>query len=303
MRYLICCVAIALCTIATPASGQDDGGGFSGGRSGSGLPTDINLPRTIPQQVAVKLKLDRTQQPDVDALLVAAAAEAARPTNEMLQARQRLLNALRANNAEEASAAEAAYAAAAAAGVTVEAGAFARVYALLKPNQQKAAPEAFALMAGLFSTPRTPGAGGGGRGGPGGPGGRGGGAFPFSRFELLVQYFTLEGEKKKGVKTAVDQVHAKAAPVRTGLLEAHAAVGVAALTGGGAEPIAQAARAYGARAAAMARLELEALSTVIGIADPDLQHREGIQAAFVLVRGMFLRSKWDEIPNGNLPSY
>lgn len=300
MRYLICCVAIALCTIATPASGQDDGGGFSGGRSGSGLPTDINLPRTIPQQVAVKLKLDRTQQPDVDALLVAAAAEAARPTNEMLLARQRLLNALRAGNADEASAAESAYAVAAAAGVTVEAGAFARVYALLKPNQQKAAPEAFALMAGLFSNPRTPGAGGGGR--PGGPGGRGGGVFPFSRFELLVQYFTLEGEKKKAVKTAVDQVHAKAAPVRTGLLEAHAAVGVAALAGG-AEPIAQAARAYAARAAAMARLELEALSTVIGIADPDLQHREGIQAAFVLVRGMFLRSKWDEIPNGNLPSY
>ena len=84
---------------------------------------------------------------------------------------------------------------------------------------------------------------------------------------------------------------------------AWAQVGNGTLTGGGAEPIAQAARAYGARAAAMARLELEALSTVIGIADPDLQHREGIQAAFVLVRGMFLRSKWDEIPNGNLPSY
>ena len=301
MRYPICCVALALCSIATPASGQDDGGGFSGGRSGSGLPTDINLPRTIPQQFAIKLKLDRTQQPDVDALLAAAALEAARPTNEMLLARQRLLNALRANHAEEASAAEAAYATAAAAGVTVEAGAFARVSALLKPNQQKAAQEAFALMAGLFSNTRTPGSGGGGR--PGGRGGGGGGAFPFSRFELLTQYFTLEGEKKKSVKTAVDQVHARAASARTGLLDAHAAVGAAALAGGGAAPIDQAARAYGTRAASMARLELEALSTVIGIADPDLQNRDGIQAAFALVRGMFLRSKWDEIPNPNLPSY
>jgi hypothetical protein len=303
VRHTICCFAIALCAVASPAFGQDEGGGFSGGRGGSGLPTDINLPRTIPQQFAIKLKIDRTQQSDVDAILAAAAVESAQPTKEMLVARQRLLNATRASQADEARAAVEAYAVAAAKAAKVEAGAFTKVYALLKPNQQKAAPEAFALVAGLFANVLTPGAGGpGGAGGRGGIGGRGG-AFPFSRFELLVQYFKLEGDKKKAVKTTVDEAHKAAAPVRSGLLAAHAALGTAAAAAASPEQIDQAAKAYGDQAAAMARLELETLSTVIGIADPELQNRDGIQAAFSMVRGMLLRSKWDEIPNPNLPSY
>jgi hypothetical protein len=87
----------------------------------------------------------------------------------MLQARQRLLNALRAGRAEEAKAAQDVYAEAAAKVAATEASVLAKVYALLKPNQQKDAPQAFALLAGLFSSASAP--AGGGRGGARGPGG------------------------------------------------------------------------------------------------------------------------------------
>ena len=55
------------------------------------------------------------------------------------------------------------YAAAAAQMTKVEAEAFAKIYALLKPNQQAKADQAFELMAGMFA------------GGQGGRGGRGNG--------------------------------------------------------------------------------------------------------------------------------
>ncbi len=45
----------------------------------------------------------------------------------------------------------------------IEAEAFGKLYAILKPNQQAKAPQAFELVAGMFSG-GTPGGGGGGRG-------------------------------------------------------------------------------------------------------------------------------------------
>jgi hypothetical protein len=151
------------------AQEPEGGSGRTSGAAGSGLPSDINAPRTIPQQFASRLKLDKTQRPSVDQILTAAATEAAPHAAQMLQARQRLLNALRANNADEIKAAQEAYASAAAEVARIEGAAFAKVYAMLKPNQQKEAPQAFALIAGLFSNPPTSG------GAPGGSSrGRGG---------------------------------------------------------------------------------------------------------------------------------
>jgi hypothetical protein len=169
-------LALALTTLAGPAFAQEEGGGGppaggggGGGGGQSGLPSDINAPRTIPQQFASKLKLDKTQAPAVDQILTAAANQAAPAAAQMLQNRQRMLNALHANNADEAKAAQDAYAASATDIARIEAAAFAKVYALLKPNQQKEAPQAFALLAGLFSNPSTGGpAPGRGRGGSGG---------------------------------------------------------------------------------------------------------------------------------------
>jgi hypothetical protein len=141
------------------------------------------------------------------------------------------------------------------------------------------------------------------RGGGGGAPGMPGGGFPLSRMESLQEAFKLEGDKKKAVKDVLDAAHKSAAPVREALLSAHAALGTAA-EGGSQDATDAAARAYGTQAAAMARLEMDAIVKVLAIADPELQNQQGIQAAFFMARGMFLKNgKWDEIPERNIPSY
>jgi hypothetical protein len=137
----------------------------------------------------------------------------------------------------------------------------------------------------------------GGGGMPGGPGG----AFPFSRLESLETNFKLTGEQKKAVKAVLDDAHKSAAPVRDALLKTHAALGAPGLS----QPeVDAAAQAYAEQAAAMARIEMEAIAKVLAIADPQLQNASAIQAAFYMARGMFLKSgKWDEIPERNVPSY
>ena len=62
---------------------------------------------------------------------------------------EKLLNALLSGNQEEQKAVEGAYAVAAAKMAGIEAGAFAKVYATLKPNQQSNAAQAFGLIAGF----------------------------------------------------------------------------------------------------------------------------------------------------------
>ena len=167
---IICAVAV----LSQPAAAQDEGGG--GGRGGggfgggqSGLPAGIDAPKTIPQQFASKLKLDAAQRAAVDQLLASAATEAAPLAQEMLPIRQRMLNAARAGRADELKTAQDACAVVAAKIAGIEAATFAKVYAQLKPNQQKDASEAFALIAGLFSG--APAGGGTPRGGMRGPGG------------------------------------------------------------------------------------------------------------------------------------
>lgn len=175
VRILLLALVVA---VAGPVHAQEEGGapgggpgggGSGGGRGGgSGLPATFGAPQTIPQQFASKLKLDKTQSPAVDQILSAAATEAGPIAQQMLQARQRILNAARASRPDEVTAAQTAYASSAAKMAGIEARAFAQVLALLKPQQQKEAPAAFALLAGLFSK-TTPGMAGarGGRG-PGG---------------------------------------------------------------------------------------------------------------------------------------
>jgi hypothetical protein len=142
------------------------------------------------------------------------------------------------------------------------------------------------------------------RGGRGGAPGMPGGVFPFSRLESLQQNFKLEGDKKKALKDVLDEASRNAAPVREALLTTHAALGAAVQAGASQDAIDAAARAYGEQAAAMARIEMDAIAKVIEIADPDLQNPQAIQAAFFMARGMFLKSgKWDEIPEQNVPSY
>jgi hypothetical protein len=139
------------------------------GREDSGAPK-LSLDEPLPgEQMIDRLKLDsKTQAPEVRLLLMDASREAAPVAQKLLEVRQRLANLSLQNKTDELQAATDAYAAAAAEMAGIEARTFAKIYAVLKPNQQAAAPQAFAIMAGIFQP--SP-----GRGGSGGRGGQRGG--------------------------------------------------------------------------------------------------------------------------------
>ena len=138
----------------------------------------------------------------------------------------------------------------------------------------------------------------------GGGGGMGGGAFPLSRMEMLTENFKLEGDKKKAVHTVLDEAQKTAEPVRLALLAAHADLGAAIVAGKSGADLDAVARAYAVQAAAMSRIEMQAIAKVLSVADPELKNAQAIQAAFFMAKGMFMKKgKWDEIPERNVPSY
>jgi hypothetical protein len=103
------------------------------------------------EEFAGKLKLDdKTQQPAAIEIINAAASEAGAVGAQILQIRQRILNAELSGSADDVKAATADYVTAEAKMAAIEANAFSKVLALTKPNQQKDAAQAFALLAGFF---------------------------------------------------------------------------------------------------------------------------------------------------------
>jgi hypothetical protein len=133
------------------------------GNEDTGAPR-LALDEPLPGEKLIdKLKLDgKTQAPEVRLLLMDASRDAAPVGQKMLELRQRLINLELQKKPDEIAPAVEAYAAAAAEMAAIEARTFAKIYALLKPNQQPNAPQAFAIMSGMFQPP--PPRGGGGRG-------------------------------------------------------------------------------------------------------------------------------------------
>ena len=138
------------------------------GKDDTGAPK-LSLQEPLPGEKMIdRLKLDdKTQAPEVRLLLMDASREATASGQKMLELRQQLVNLALQNNADEMKAATDAYAAAATEMAGVEARAFAKIYALLKPNQQPNAQQAFAIMAGIFHPSPSRGGGPGGQRGGG----------------------------------------------------------------------------------------------------------------------------------------
>ena len=164
--------ALILALLPGVSAGQEGGGGggsFQGG--GSGLSDGGLNPRALTptETFMAKLKLDeKTQVPAAQEILNVAVRDAAPLSNQLLQLRQTLLNAELSKDTAVIKQAIDAYASAAARLSSVEAQAFAKIYALLKPNQTSKAVEAFELLPVILA-PGTP------MRGAGGPGGRRGG--------------------------------------------------------------------------------------------------------------------------------
>lgn len=138
------------------------------GNDESGAPK-LSLSEPLPGEKMIdRLKLDdKTQAPEVRLLLMDASRDAAASGQKMLELRQTLVNLALQDKADELKAATEAYAAAAAEMAGIEARAFAKIYALLKPNQQPNAAQAFAIMAGIFQPSPSRGGGRGGQRGGG----------------------------------------------------------------------------------------------------------------------------------------
>jgi hypothetical protein len=98
-----------------------------------------------------KLKLDeKVQAPAAAQVFTDAARDAQAVGQEMMQLRQRLVSAEIAGNAADVKTVQDLYTAAATKMTGIETQAFSKIYATLKPNQQSKAPQAFAVIGGLF---------------------------------------------------------------------------------------------------------------------------------------------------------
>ena len=146
--------------------------GGGGGRGGMGSGDDMGMRMSMPRQtkadvIADKLKLNKEQKDELLQILSAGAEESAPLRSQLNNARVQLAGVLIEAKADtEVRKAQDAVADISAQLTGVEVKAFAKIYAMLKPNQQPKAPQAFELMAGMFSRAGS---------GPGGMGRRGGG--------------------------------------------------------------------------------------------------------------------------------
>ena len=148
--------------------GMGDDMGGTGGRGG-GMGDDTGamprMQRQAPFDIfADRLKLNKDQKPEALAAISDALKESGPLRQQLLQAKLNMAKAMLGGaSADDLKKTEDAYASLAAQVTGVETKAFAKVCALLKPNQQGKAASAFELMAGLFNV--SAGGGGGGRAG------------------------------------------------------------------------------------------------------------------------------------------
>jgi hypothetical protein len=115
-----------------------------------------------------KLKLNKEQKEEA-ATIISAAMEKAAPTRDLLnKGRMLIANMITSKGSEDdLKKLMGEYVNVSATMTSIEADAFGKLYALLKPNQQSKAPQAFEMMAGMFAGSGMPGGAGRGRGGQG----------------------------------------------------------------------------------------------------------------------------------------
>jgi hypothetical protein len=275
---LIIPVVLTLVILPVPALAQ----------RGSGAPP---MSMATPfEQFTGKLRLDlKTQIPQVEAIMTESAKGAAPIATSMLQIREQLINLELANNAAGKVPVLAGYTAAAGKMAAAEAAAFAQVIALLKPNQQERAADAFDRMAGFFIPVTQP-----------GRAGRGPTGVVLGRLEILNTLFTMKSDQKKDIKAWFDAAFKSMADTRAGLTSTRAALAAAIQAGKGQADIDAAAQAYAVHVTAMTDAEMTALARLIQRLEPEQRsNNASIATAFGLMRGIFVnKSKWDIIPDG-----
>jgi hypothetical protein len=146
--------------------GDDEGGG---GGMGGGVAQVRHL--TKQETIFSKLKLNREQKEEATKILAAAMEKAAPARDLLVKGRIAIANSITGKASEDdLRTVLRDYTAVSATMTGIEAAAFGKLYALLKPNQQSKAPQTFELLAEVLGGA---GPGGGPSGGMGGGSGRG----------------------------------------------------------------------------------------------------------------------------------
>jgi Spy/CpxP family protein refolding chaperone len=173
--FLTVILAAGLASAQGGRGGGGGGGGEEGMSGGGGMGGGMPQMRRQSRQDMLfdKLKLNKEQKEQASQIL-SAAMEKAAPTRDLLnKGRIVIANAITGKAGEdEVKKMLGEYAAVSATMTGIEADVFAKLYALLKPNQQSKAPQAFELLAGMFAGGGMQGGGGRDRGGQGGGEGR-----------------------------------------------------------------------------------------------------------------------------------
>jgi Spy/CpxP family protein refolding chaperone len=178
LARLVLTAALASSLAATAAFGQRGGGGMGGesgmGETGAGRSAgeggmgntsmSTGMPRVQRQSkldmIAEKLKLNKEQKDQVQTIFLAAMEESRPLGEQIMKGREAIAGAMIEGKSEgEIGKMLDQYAGLAAQMTGIETKAFAKLYAVLKPNQQPKAPAAFEIMAGMFGAQT-----GGGRG-------------------------------------------------------------------------------------------------------------------------------------------
>jgi LTXXQ motif family protein len=176
LRFFLTAVLAAGFASAQGGRGGGGGGGGEegmggGGGMGGGMP---QMRRQSRQDMLFdKLKLNKEQKEEA-AKILSDAMEKAAPTRDLLtKGRIVIANNITGKGSEEdLKKMWGEFTSVNATMTGIEAAAFGKLYALLKPNQQAKAPQAFELLAGMFAGGGMQGGGGRGRGGQGGGEGR-----------------------------------------------------------------------------------------------------------------------------------
>jgi len=177
VRFLLAAVVAAGIVSAQGGEGMGSGGMGRGNTTGSGMGEGMGGGGGMPRRqskfelFADKLKLKSDQKEEVQTIFSAAMEKAAPVRDQLGKGRQVIAQAMLAKASEDdIKKLLGQYATVSAQMTGIEAEAFGKVYALLKPNQQAKAAQAFEMMSGMFA------GGMGGGGGMGrGRGNRGGG--------------------------------------------------------------------------------------------------------------------------------
>jgi hypothetical protein len=175
VRFLVTAVLAAGFTFAQRGGGlADDEGGIGGaagmGGRGGGGDTGGGMPQmkrqTKQDMLLDKLKLNKEQKEEAVKILSAAMEKAAPARDLLTKGRIAIANSITGKASEDdLKKLLGQYTTVNLTLVGIETETFGKLYALLKPNQQSKAPQAFELLAGVF-------AGGGPGGGMGGGPGR-----------------------------------------------------------------------------------------------------------------------------------